>query len=73
MAVIKTWEVNTCERDLSDGYITKVIYRLKATEDNVEIEGTRMTGEVTFTNLHHYLLILYLMTHQQKHQMLQQF
>ena len=49
MAVVKTWEVNTCERDLSDGYITKVIYRLKATEDNVEIEGTRMTGEVTFT------------------------
>ena len=49
MAVVKTWEVNTCERDLSDGYITKVIYRLKATEDKVEIEGTRMTGEVTFT------------------------
>ena len=49
MAVVKTWEVNTCERDVSDGYITKVIYRLKATEDDVEIEGTRQTGEVNFT------------------------
>jgi len=49
MAIVKTWEINTCERNLSDGYITKVIYLIKATEDNVEIEGTRMTGEVTFT------------------------
>jgi len=49
MAITKTWEVNTCERDVSDGYITKVIYRLKATEDGVEIDGTRQTGEVTFT------------------------
>ena len=49
MAITKTWEVNTCERDVSDGYITKVIYRLKATENSVEIDGTRMTGEVTFT------------------------
>jgi len=30
MAITKTWEVNTCERDVSDGYITKVIYRIKA-------------------------------------------
>tara|TARA_R100001086_G_scaffold160812_1_gene86508 strand:- start:444 stop:779 length:336 start_codon:yes stop_codon:yes gene_type:complete len=49
MAVVKTWEINTCERDLSDGYITKVIYRVKATEDNVEIDNTRETGEVNFT------------------------
>jgi len=49
MAITKTWEVNTCERDVSDGYITKVIYRLKATENSVEIQGTRQTGEVTFT------------------------
>jgi len=49
MAITKTWEINTCERDVSDGYITKVIYRIKALEDGVEIEGTRMTGEVTFT------------------------
>ena len=49
MAITKTWEVNTCERNVSDGYITKVIYRLKATENSVEIQGTRQTGEVTFT------------------------
>tara|TARA_Y100001937_G_scaffold77182_1_gene104708 strand:- start:30 stop:389 length:360 start_codon:yes stop_codon:yes gene_type:complete len=49
MAITKTWEVNTCERDLSDGYITKVIYRVKAMEDGVEIDGTRQTGSVTFT------------------------
>lgn len=49
MAVVKTWEINTCERDLSDGYITKVIYRVKATEDNVEIPDTRQTGSISFT------------------------
>ena len=49
MAITKTWEINTCERDVSDGYITKVIYRIKATEDGVEIDGTRVTGEVSFT------------------------
>ena len=49
MAVVKTWEINTCERDLSDGFIKKVIYRVKAIEDNVEIDGTRFVGEVRFT------------------------
>ena len=44
MAVVKTWEINTCQRDLSDGYITKVIYRVKATEDDVERFNTRETG-----------------------------
>tara|TARA_R100000322_G_scaffold4126_1_gene3281 strand:- start:123 stop:458 length:336 start_codon:yes stop_codon:yes gene_type:complete len=48
MAVVKTWEINTCERDLADGYITKVIYRVKATEDDVEIDGTREVGGVDF-------------------------
>ena len=48
MAVVKTWEINTCERDLSDGYITRVIYRVKATEDDVEIDNTRETGQVEF-------------------------
>ena len=48
MSITKIWEVNTCERDISDGYITKVIYRIKAMEDGVEIDGTRVTGEVTF-------------------------
>ena len=49
MVITKTWEVNTCERDLSDGYITKVIYRVKAMEDGVEIDSTRQTGSVKFT------------------------
>ena len=49
MTITKIWEINTCERDVSDGYITKVIYRIKALDDGVEIEGTRMTGEVSFT------------------------
>ena len=49
MAVVKKWQVNTCKRDLSDGFITKVIYRLKAIENNIEIENTRQTEEVTFT------------------------
>ena len=49
MAVVKKWQVNTCKRDLSDGFIKKVIYRLKAIENNIEIENTRQTGEVTFT------------------------
>ena len=48
MAIAKTWEVNTCKRDVSDGYITKVIYRIKATEDGVELKEARVTGEVTF-------------------------
>ena len=50
MAVVKKWQVNTCKRDLSDGFITKVIYRLKAIENNIEIENTRQTGEVTFSD-----------------------
>ena len=29
MAITKTWEINTMERDVSDGYVTKVIYRVK--------------------------------------------
>jgi len=51
MAINKIWEINKMERDLSDGYVKKIIYRLKAIDDsdNKEVEGTRMTGEVTFT------------------------
>ncbi len=49
MAITKTWEITTCERDLSDGYITRVIYCVKAMESNVEINNTRETGEVYFT------------------------
>ena len=47
MAITKTWEINTLERDLSDGYVTKVIYRVKGISDSVE--KARATGEVTFT------------------------
>ena len=50
MAIVKTWEVNTLERDISDGHVNKVIYRVKAIDDsdNTEKEGTRQTGEVNF-------------------------
>ena len=51
MAIVKTWEVNTLERDISDGHVNKVIYRVKAIDDsdNTEKDGTRQTGEVNFT------------------------
>ena len=44
MAITKTWEVNTLQRELSDGYVNKVIYRVKGTDGTYE---TRATGEVT--------------------------
>ena len=47
MAITKTWEINTLERDLSDGYVTKVIYRVKGISDSEE--KARATGEVVFT------------------------
>ena len=47
MAITKTWEINTLERDLSDGYVTKVIYRVKGLSDSEE--KARATGEVNFT------------------------
>jgi len=46
MAVTKTWEINTMERDVSDGYVTKVIYRVKGISDSVE--KARRTGEVLY-------------------------
>ena len=46
MAVTTLWEINTMERDLSDGYVTKIIYRIKGLSDSVE--KSRMTGEVNF-------------------------
>ena len=51
MAINKVWEVNTMERTTSDGYVSKVIYRVKAIDDsdNKEKDGTRQTGEVNFT------------------------
>ena len=47
MSITKTWEINTLERDLSDGYVTKVIYRVKGLSDSEE--KARATGEVVFT------------------------
>ena len=44
MAITKTWEINTLERDLSDGYVTKVIYRVKGISDSEE--KARITGEI---------------------------
>ncbi len=46
MAITKTWEINTLERDLSDGFVTKAIYRVKGLSDSEE--KARATGEVTF-------------------------
>ena len=43
MAITKTWEVNPLQRELADGYVNKVIYRVKGTDGTYE---TRATGEV---------------------------
>ena len=47
MAITKTWQENTMERDLSDGHVNKVIYRVIGKDDDTEKD--RATGEVTFT------------------------
>ena len=46
MAITKTWEINTMERDITDGYVNTVIYSVKGT-DGSEEKGT-FTGEVSF-------------------------
>ena len=46
MAITYEWQVNTMERDLSDGFVTKVIYRVKGLDDGTE--KARATGEVNF-------------------------
>ena len=43
MTITKTWDVNTLQRELADGYVNKVIYRVKGTDGTYE---TRATGEV---------------------------
>jgi len=43
MTITKTWEVNTLQRELTDGYVNKVIYRVKGSDGTYE---TRATGEV---------------------------
>ena len=47
MAITKTWEVNTLQRELADGYVNKVIYRVKGTDGTYE---TRATCEVDLPN-----------------------
>ena len=50
MAIVKTWEVNTMERDISDGHVNTIIWRCKAINDsdNTEAPDSRQTGEVNF-------------------------
>ena len=43
MTITKTWEVNTLQRELADGYVNKVIYRVDGTDGTY---STRATGEV---------------------------
>ena len=47
MAITKTWQVNTMERDISDGHVNKVIYRVIGKDGDVEKD--RATGQVNFT------------------------
>ena len=44
MAITCVWEINEtgCERDISDGYFTTVVYRVKGMDDSTE--KTRRTG-----------------------------
>ena len=39
----KTWQVNTLERELADGYVNKVIYRVNGEDGDYSF---RATGEV---------------------------
>ena len=48
MAITKTWEVNTLERELADGYVKKVIYRVKGIDGKEE--KARATGSVELEN-----------------------
>ena len=43
MAVTKTWQVNTLERELADGYVNKVIFRVNGEDGTYTF---RATGEV---------------------------
>ena len=40
MAVTKTWSVNTLERELADGYVNKVIYRVDGADGTYTFIGT---------------------------------
>ena len=43
MTITKTWQVNTLQRELADGYVNKVIYRINGTDGTYT---TRATGEI---------------------------
>ena len=43
MAIKNTWQVNTCQRETADGYVSKVIYRVIADDGTYK---ARATGEV---------------------------
>ena len=45
MAIENIWQVNTLERELADGYVKKVIYRVKGMDGG--LEKARATGSVT--------------------------
>ena len=49
MAITYTWEINETgtKRDVSDGYFTNVVYRVKGMDETEE--KARRTGEVIFT------------------------
>jgi len=49
MAITYIWEINgTCsKRDVSDGYFTNVVYRVKGMDGSQE--KARRTGEIRFT------------------------
>ena len=43
MTITKTWQVNDMQRELVDGFVNKVIYRVLGTDGTYQ---TRATGEV---------------------------
>ena len=43
MTITKTWQVNTLERELADGYVNKVIFRVNGEDGTYNF---RATGEV---------------------------
>ncbi len=47
MAITKTWEINKMKRDVSDGFVTEIIYRVKGISGSEE--KARETGSVVFT------------------------
>ena len=44
MTITKTWQINTLERELADGYVKRVIYRVKGIDGSEE--KVRATGYV---------------------------